>query len=76
MAERSPIDRTFDWFDVNSGWAPPEADELAEWLGDGVCRAPDDCLVAPDGVCGHGLVSWKLVLDAADQRGRGRATNQ
>lgn len=49
---------TLAWFEVNSGWAPPDEDELAEWLADGVCRAPDDCLVAPDDVCGHGLVSW------------------
>ena len=62
------------WFEVNSGWAPPDPDELAEWLADGVCRAPDDCLVAPEGSCEHGLVSWKLVLDVVDQRGR--ATNQ
>lgn len=64
------IDATFEWFDVNSGWAPPDADELAEWLADGVCRAPDDCLVDPDGTCEHGLASWKLVLAAAETRGR------
>lgn len=68
------VDATYAWFEVNSGWAPPEADELAEWLADGVCRAPDDCLVDPDGVCEHGLASWRLVLAVADQRGR--ATNQ
>ena len=69
---------TYAWFDVNSGWAPPDPDELAEWLADGVCRAPDDCLVPPEGACEHGLASWKLVLDVVDQRGRlrGRATNQ
>jgi hypothetical protein len=64
------VDVTYAWFEVNSGWAPPEADELAEWLADGVCRAPDDCLVAPEGTCPHGLVSWKRVLDVADTRGR------
>jgi hypothetical protein len=37
---------------------------MAEWLADGVCRAPDDCLVTPDGWCGHGLASWWLILDA------------
>lgn len=68
--ERSALDVTFDWFEVNSGWAPPDADELAEWLADGVCRAPDDCEVAPAGVCPHGLVAWDAVLAAADTRGR------
>ena len=56
--------RTHEWFEHHSGWAPPDVDTLAEWVADGVCRAPDDCLVAPDGVCEHGLASWKLVLDA------------
>ena len=61
-----PLAVTRAWFEVNSGWAPPEEDELAEWLADGVCRTPDGCLVAPDGVCPHGLASWALVLaDAA-----------
>jgi hypothetical protein len=51
------------WFEHHSGWAPPDEDTLAEWLADGVCRAPDDCLVAPEGWCVHGLASWKLVLE-------------
>src|SRR2546426_4121486 len=42
------------WFETNSGWAPPDADTLAEWVADGVCRCPDDCLVAPEGWCEHG----------------------
>jgi RimJ/RimL family protein N-acetyltransferase len=54
------------WFEVNSGWAPPDDDELAEWLADGVCRCPDDCLVRPDGWCEHGLASWSLVLRALE----------
>lgn len=54
------------WFEVNSGWAPPDDDELAEWLADGVCRCPDDCLVRPEGWCEHGLASWWLVLRALD----------
>jgi hypothetical protein len=29
-----------------------------------VCRCPDDCLVAPDAWCEHGLASWWLVLGA------------
>ena len=52
------------WFEVNSGWAPPDEDTLAEWVADGVCRCPDECLVAPDAWCGHGLASWALVLAA------------
>lgn len=52
------------WFEHNSGWAPPEEDTLAEWVADGVCRAPDECLTTPDGWCQHGLASWKLILDA------------
>ena len=58
--------RTHEWFEVNSGWAPPDVDTLAEWVADGVCRAPDDCLVAPDGVCEHGLASWAVVLRAIE----------
>jgi hypothetical protein len=60
------ISNTHEWFEVNSGWAPPDEDELAEWLGDGVCRCPDDCLVEPDGWCLHGLASWWLILRAMD----------
>jgi hypothetical protein len=52
------------WFEVNSGWAPPTDDTLAEWLADGVCRCPDECLVSPDGRCDHGLASWWLILEA------------
>jgi hypothetical protein len=57
------------WFEVNSGWAPPDEDELAEWLADGVCRCPDGCLVAPDRWCAHGLASWWLVLRALEGEG-------
>lgn len=60
------IARTHEWFEQHSGWAPPDVDTLTEWAADGVCRAPDDCLVTPDGVCGHGLASWQLVLDALE----------
>ena len=58
------VARTHAWFEVHSGWAPPDECTLAEWLADGVCRAPDECLVTPDGWCPHGLASWKLVLDS------------
>jgi len=53
--------RTYAWFEVNSGWALPDPDTLAEWIADGVCRCPDDCLVAPDAWCEHGLASWWLI---------------
>jgi len=59
----SALRRTHDWFGLNSGWAPPDIETLAEWVADGVCRAPDDCLIRPRGVCVHGLASWWLVLD-------------
>jgi hypothetical protein len=55
------------WFEVNSGWAPPAEETLAEWEADGVCRCPDECLVAPDAWCSHGLASWSLILAALDQ---------
>jgi hypothetical protein len=59
------------WFEANSGWAPPDEDTLAEWVADGVCRCPDECLVAPDGWCAHGLASWWLVLaEIAAEDGR------
>lgn len=55
------------WFEVNSGWAPPDVDTLGEWLADGVCRCPDECLVAPSSWCVHGLASWWLILRALDE---------
>lgn len=67
---RSPaeaIRRTHAWFERNSGWAPPDPDTLAEWLSDGVCRCPDECLVAPAECCAHGLASWWLVLGTLDR---------
>ena len=60
------IRRTHAWFEVNSGWAPPDVDTLAELLADDVCRCPDECLVAPAAWCEHGLASWWLVLEALD----------
>jgi hypothetical protein len=50
------------WFEVNSGWAEPDADTLADWSADGICRAPDHCLVLSRGWCRHGLASWHLIL--------------
>ena len=53
-------------FEVNSGWAPPDVDTLAEWVEDGVCRCPDECQVVPEAWCEHGLASWWLILRALD----------
>jgi hypothetical protein len=52
------------WFETNSGWAPPDSETIAEWIADGVCRCPDECLVAPEAWCEHGLASWWLILNA------------
>jgi hypothetical protein len=60
----SALRATHAWFEVNGGWAPPDEATLADWVADDVCRCPDDCLVRPDGVCRHGLASWKVVLEA------------
>ena len=56
--------RTHTWFEHNSGWAPPEPETLEDWVGDGVCRCPDECMVGPVDLCEHGLASWWLVLRA------------
>jgi hypothetical protein len=55
-----------EWFEHNSGWAPPDDGTLEEWAADGVSRCPDDCLVTPAGWCEHGLASWALILAALD----------
>lgn len=57
------LQRTHEWFEVNSGWAPPDPETLADWAAEGACRAPDECWVDRRGVCSHGLVSWQVVLD-------------
>ena len=64
--------RTHAWFEANSGWAPPDPATLVDWASEGLCRCPDECLVAARGVCPHGLVAWDVVLDALaadDERG-------
>lgn len=61
---------THEWFERNSGWAPPDPESLAEWLRDGICRCPDECPVRPAGTCPHGLVSWWLVLATLDRPDR------
>ncbi len=70
MSGPAPLDRitavanAHAWFEHHSGWAPPDAETLAEWVADGVCRCPDECLVTPEAWCEHGLASWWLVLAA------------
>jgi hypothetical protein len=61
------VDNAHRWFEHNSGWSPPDGETLAEWVADGVCRCPDDCLVAPDEWCEHGLASWALILAALER---------
>lgn len=56
--------RTHAWFEVNSGWAPPDEATLADWAADGVSRCPDECLVGLDDTCEHGLATWSTVLEA------------
>jgi hypothetical protein len=57
---------THEWFEHNSGWAPPNEGTLEEWADDGVSKAPDDCVTTVDGTCAHGLASWHRVLAALD----------
>jgi hypothetical protein len=61
-AGSAAITATLAWFETNSGWAPPDAETLAELAADGLGRAPDDCLTTSLGWCRHGLASWALVL--------------
>lgn len=70
MPVDDPIQNAHRWFETNSGWAPPDVDTLDEWVADGVCRAPDECLTTPRGTCEHGLASWFLILEALDDRDR------
>lgn len=58
------VENAHRFFEQNSGWAPPDDETLAEWVADGVCRCPDECLVEPQAWCEHGLASWWLVLDS------------
>jgi hypothetical protein len=58
------IRRAHDWFEVNSGWAPPDEETLAEWTADGLSPCPDGCYAPTQGWCEHGLASWWLILDS------------
>jgi hypothetical protein len=60
------IANAHEWFEHNSGWAPPDEGTLLDWDADAVCRAPDDCLVESEHWCEHGLASWRLILLALD----------
>jgi hypothetical protein len=70
---KAGIAAAHEWFERHSGWAPPDHVTLAEWMVDGVCRCPDECLVEPAACCEHGLASWWLVL-TAPRRGPGPVT--
>jgi Family of unknown function (DUF5522) len=61
------IRATHAWFERNSGWAPPDPGSLDEWMSDGLCRCPDECVVGPSEPCSHGLASWWLVLRTMDR---------
>jgi hypothetical protein len=63
-AELAALARTHDWFEWNSGWAPPDPHTLGDWEAEASSRAPDECWVALRGICPHGLASWHLVLEA------------
>jgi hypothetical protein len=60
------VRRAHVWFETNSGWAPPDPDDLAEWVAEGLAKSPDDCVVRFDGWCQHGLASWWLILRELD----------
>ena len=64
MTALQAVANAHDWFEENSGWAPPDRETLEELRAEGLCRAPDECLVTPEGWCEHGLASWHLILDA------------
>lgn len=67
LSAPASLRRTHAWFESNSGWSPPEVETLADWMADGLCRCPDDCVVAPTESCEHGLASWWLVLRTLDE---------
>ena len=69
-ARRHALAATHAWFEVNSGWAPPDPETLLDWAAEGSCRAPDECWVPERGVCEHGLASWALVLEELDDLDR------
>jgi len=40
----------------------PNMQTLKKWTYKGSCKAPDGCIVEPDGNCSHGFDSWLLIL--------------
>ena len=64
LSEDEAVRNAHAWFEVNSGWAPPDDDTLSDWLAEGICRCPDDCLVPAESWCEHGLATWLLILRA------------
>ena len=67
MDAATALRNAHEWFEHNSGWAPPDIETLADWAADAMCRAPDECIVALDGWCEHGLASWALILAALEE---------
>ena len=66
MTAEQSVANAHAWFERHSGWAPPDPETLEELGSEGLCRAPDECLVTKDGWCEYGLASWQLILDAID----------
>jgi hypothetical protein len=52
------------WFEQTADGRHQTMTRWPEWIADGVCRCPDECLVAPEGWCEHGLASWTLIVSA------------
>jgi hypothetical protein len=69
VARDATMRRTHEWFEANSGWAPPDPDTLSEWLADGGCRSPDGCWVVARTECSHGLATWAAIQAALERDG-------
>ena len=60
---------SLDIWDGRTWRGAPDPVLLTEEASAVDCLAPDDCLVAPDAWCTHGLASWRLILRALDDGG-------
>lgn len=70
-AQAAALRAAHEWFERNSGWAPPDEETMADWVAEGLSRCPDDCVAPHDGWCRHGLASWWLILhDLEEDPGR------
>lgn len=50
---------------LSQGWIKgmkPTFNTLEKWEKQGISKAPDGCVVEPDGICPHGYKSWLLLL--------------